>query len=179
MMIRTLTGAVLALGLGLPAAAADAPAAPAAATPAAKPGPSDRAQIAALEKAFAAAVETKDAGKVMAFYAKKGLFVFDVVPPRAYPSWDAYKKDWEGLFAEAKGPVKIDISDLAIEVSGAMAYSHSIQVLSYEGKTGPTAPVVRVSDVYRKDGGKWRIVHEHVSVPVDLDTGKADLQSKP
>ena len=29
---------------------------------------------------------------------------------------------------------------------------------------------VRVTDVYRKIGGKWLIVHERVSVPVDLTT---------
>ena len=38
---------------------------------------------------------------------------------------------------------------------------------------------VRVSDVYRKTGGAWWIVQEHVSVPVDLDTGKPDMTAKP
>jgi hypothetical protein len=27
--------------------------------------------------------------------------------------------------------------------------------------------------------GNWLVVHEHVSIPVDLDTGKPDLASKP
>jgi len=31
----------------------------------------------------------------------------------------------------------------------------------------------------RRMGGKWLIFQEHVSVPVDLATGKADLLSKP
>jgi hypothetical protein len=38
---------------------------------------------------------------------------------------------------------------------------------------------VRVTDGYRKINGKWLITQEHVSVPVDLETGKADLTSKP
>jgi ketosteroid isomerase-like protein len=38
---------------------------------------------------------------------------------------------------------------------------------------------VRITDVYRKIGGKWLIVLEHVSVPVDLATGKPDMLSKP
>jgi len=38
---------------------------------------------------------------------------------------------------------------------------------------------VRVTDAYQKIGGRWLVVHEHVSVPVDLDTGKPDLASKP
>jgi len=38
---------------------------------------------------------------------------------------------------------------------------------------------VRVTRVYKKTRGQWLIIHEHVSVPVDLDTGKPDLASKP
>ncbi len=38
---------------------------------------------------------------------------------------------------------------------------------------------VRVTNVYRKIKGHWPIVQEHVSFPVDIDTGKADLLSKP
>ena len=38
---------------------------------------------------------------------------------------------------------------------------------------------MRITDVLRKSSGKWLIIHEHVSVPVDLASGKADLSSKP
>jgi hypothetical protein len=38
---------------------------------------------------------------------------------------------------------------------------------------------VRVTDCYRKLNGQWLITQEHVSVPVDLNTGKPDLASKP
>jgi DNA-binding transcriptional ArsR family regulator len=38
---------------------------------------------------------------------------------------------------------------------------------------------VRVTDVYKKAQGRWLVIHEHVSVPVDLETGKPDLASKP
>jgi ketosteroid isomerase-like protein len=46
-------------------------------------------------------------------------------------------------------------------------------------KGQPIDLTVRATDVYRKIKGNWLIVHEHVSVPVDLDTGKPDLSSKP
>ena len=37
----------------------------------------------------------------------------------------------------------------------------------------------RVTDVWRKTNGKWLIIHEHTSFPVDYATGKADFLSKP
>jgi len=142
--------------------------------------PSDEAQIQALEKQFAAAVQAKDVAKIMAAYAPEGLFVFDLVPPRQYVGQAAYKKDWENVFAGAVGPVKFSVSDLAVTAVGTVAYGHSIQTIGWTGKNGKAmGAVVRVTDVYRKMGGKWLIVQEHVSVPVDLDTGKPDLLSKP
>ena len=173
MKTRIIAGAALALGLCMAgtAFAADAPAAAA--------GPGDKAQIAALEKRFAAAFNAKDVGKVMNVYARSGLFVFDATPPRQYVGWEAYRKDFEGLFKEAfPGALKFSIADLAITVSGDMAYSHSIQTIESPGAAIPKL-VVRVTDVYRKAGGRWLVVHEHVSVPVDMATDKGDLLSKP
>ncbi len=34
-------------------------------------------------------------------------------------------------------------------------------------------------DCFRKVNGKWKIVHQHVSFPIEsMETGKADFQSK-
>ena len=142
--------------------------------------PSDQAQIATLEQQFSAAVQAKDVPKILTFYATDGLFVFDLVPPRQYVGQAAYKKDWENLFAGTVGPMTFKVSDLSVTVVGPVAYGHSIQSMHWTAKGGkPGDMVVRVTDVYRKTGGKWLIVQEHVSVPVDLDTGKPDMMSKP
>jgi ketosteroid isomerase-like protein len=143
-------------------------------------GDSDKAKIEALYDQYMKAFIAKDVNTIMSLYSPKDLFVFDVVPPREYPSWDAYKKDWEGLFAAFPGPVQNKMSDLSITVVGPVAYAHNIQTGQFTGKDGSKLDlVVRVSDVLRKIDGKWLIVQEHVSVPVDLTTGKPDLLSKP
>jgi uncharacterized protein (TIGR02246 family) len=142
---------------------------------------SDETAIRALEDRFAAGVRAANVAAIMKVYEPgDSLFVFDVVPPRQYVGAEAYRKDWQSFLGAVKGPVKFDVTDLKIESDGAMAWSHSIQHLSATGANGqPMDMTVRVTDVYRKTPNGWRIVHEHVSVPVDLETGKADLQSKP
>jgi uncharacterized protein (TIGR02246 family) len=141
----------------------------------------DEAKIRALEDQFAAAFNAKDVDAIMKVYVPdNSLIVFDVVPPRQYVGAQAYRKDWENVLAMFKGPVKFEISDLAVAADQTLAYGHSIQHISGADANGRSIDLtVRVTDVYRKTNGQWLIVHEHVSVPVDLDTGKPDLTSKP
>ena len=143
--------------------------------------PDDEAKIKDLESRFVAAVKAKDVDAVMKVYVPdESLFVFDVIPPRQYVGAKAYAKDWTDLFGMFKGPVNFEISDLSVSADGTMGYGHSIQHISgSDGKGQPIDVTVRVTDVYRKLNGNWLIVHEHVSVPVDLATGKPDLASKP
>jgi ketosteroid isomerase-like protein len=136
-------------------------------------------QIRALEARFAGAVKAKDLDGIMKVYSGDVL-VFDVLPPRQYAGAAAYRKDWQATLAGFKGPLKFAISDLAVSAEGTTGWGHSIQHLSGVDPKGAKVDLtVRVTDVYRKTGGAWRIVHEHVSVPVDLETSKADLTSKP
>lgn len=142
---------------------------------------SDEAQIHALEDRFAAAFRTKDVDGIMANYEHSlNLVVFDVVPRGEYRGWEAYKKDWEEFFAPIDAITLFEIKNLTVNAEGNLAYSYSFQHHLAKTKTGGSHDVtVRVTDVYRKSGGKWLIVQEHISVPVDPQTGKADLQFKP
>jgi uncharacterized protein (TIGR02246 family) len=162
----------IAVALGLAASAGFGVAGPA--------GTGDKAQIEALEATFASGFNAKDVGKIMSCYAHDGLFVFDIAPPRQHVGWEDYKKDWESLFGGMPGSVTFKIMDLDVTAVGSVAYSHSVQSVRWTAAGGAKVELTaRVTDVYRKTAGEWRIVQEHVSVPVDLDTGKGDLMSKP
>ena len=141
----------------------------------------DEAAIRALEERFTEALNAGDVDAMMKNYVPdESLVVFDVVPPRQHLGADAYRKAWVGFFATFKGTPKIAITDLDIIVDGNLGFSHSIQHVTGTDKQGrPVDRTVRVTDGYRKVGGEWLIVLEHVSVPVDLRTGKPDLASKP
>ena len=165
-------GALLALGLSSPTMDARA---------AGSTGAGDKARIEALEQRFADAFNARDLDGVMKVYAPgSDLFVFDLTPPRQHVGWNDYREDWRQLFAAFPGPIHFSISDLSVAAVGPVGYGHSIQTVNFTRKDGsPLTVVARVTDVYRKIHGRWYIVEEHVSVPVDLDSGKADLLSKP
>ena len=140
-----------------------------------------RGDIKALEDRFVAAFKAKDVDAIMKVYAPgQALVVFDVVPPRQYVGAAAYRKDWQTFLGNFDGPITVELTDLDVGADRNLAYSHSIQRVAGTDKEGKKLDLtVRVTDVYQKIGGRWFIVHEHVSVPVDLGADKPDLASKP
>jgi uncharacterized protein (TIGR02246 family) len=132
----------------------------------------DEAAIRALEDKFAAAFNAGDIDAMMRNYIPdKTLVVFDVVPRSEHRGADAYRRAWVDFFAHFRGTPTI-----AITVDGNLGFSHSIQHVTGTDAQGHAVDrTVRVTDGYRKIGGNWLIALEHVSVPVDLKTGKADL----
>lgn len=139
----------------------------------------DRALINTVYQQFATAFRHKDLNAMMALYVHDNtLFVFDVGTPREHVGWESYRDDWRDTFAAIKGSPQFTIGELGVTVSGDVAYTHSIQ--SFSGDMGKLHSfVVRVTDVLRKSDGKWLIVQEHVSVPINLQTLKPDLMSRP
>ena len=141
----------------------------------------DKAQIQALEQQLAAAFAARDLDKIMQFYAPgEDLFVFDVIPPRQYVGAAAWRKNFEVFFATAAaGPTTAEMGDLDVMTDGKLAFAHFTTHLTSTDNTGKKFEMVmRTTDCLKKIKGKWVIVHEHNSIPVDLATGKGDLMSK-
>jgi len=137
-------------------------------------------EIRMLEDRLAAAIRAKDIDKIMACYINSPkLVVFDLIPPRQYTGWDAYKANWQGFLGQCNDSPSWEISDLHVQGGQGFAFSHSIQHVACTTKNGKMDITLRVTDGYANFKGKWLIAQEHISVPVDPATGKADLQSKP
>ncbi len=63
---------------------------------------------------------------------------------------------------------------------GKLVYSRGIEPITVTAKDGSKFSItLRITDDLRKIHGKWLITHEHISIPVDLENGKPDLDSKP
>ena len=149
--------------------------------PSARAATDDIGQIRDLENRLAAAAEARNLDGIMKSYVPdETLFVFDVIPPRQYVGAKAFRKDWDELLGGTKGSFRYTITDLVVTTVGTVAYGHSIQrIVGTLTKGDPIDLTTRVSDVYRKIKGEWVIVQEHISIPVDLDTGKPDFASRP
>src|SRR5216684_9048317 len=127
----------------------------------------DQAAIKKLMNDLADAFGAKDMDRIMSFYVPdESLFVFDSIPPRQYVGAKAWRKDFEGFFAEYPGPIKFELSDLSVTTDGQLAFAHYVAHMTGAAKDGTKAEMTfRLTDCLKKIKGKWLIVHEHGSFP--------------
>lgn len=72
------------------------------------------------------------------------------------------------------------VLELTVRAEGTIGYAFSRQnFIADPVGGGPTASFVfRETDVFEKHDGEWRLVHQHLSVPTDLGSGSAILESE-
>ncbi len=149
--------------------------------PRARTAANDEAQIRQLIDRWAKAFRAKDLNAIMSIYQPgQTLVAFDIVPPLQYLGSDAYKKDYQDFLAQYEGAIDIEYRDLSITAGESVAFSHGLERISGTMKNGQKSELwMRFTECYRKINGHWLAVHDHISVPVDLDSGKAVLNLKP
>ena len=139
----------------------------------------DEAEIKRIIEGFVEALRAKDLDGVMSMYAPE-LVSFDIAPPLQYVGADAMRKRWEEVFSSFPGPMGYEIADLSITVGDDVAFTHSFNRSSVTLPTGQKIGFwLRWTACWRKIGDKWLLMHDQISVPVDVQTGKAVLDLKP
>jgi ketosteroid isomerase-like protein len=125
------------------------------------------------------ALRAKDIEALIAHYAPDTI-VFDIRPPHRIAGTDAYRRNFEAWFASVDGPINYEMRELLIAVRDDVAFCHSLSHVRSKRTNGEKADYwVRVTSGLRKISDRWMITHEHISMPIDLQTMQAqpDLQS--
>ena len=124
------------------------------------------------------AFQTKNEAGMVALYAPD-VVAYDLIPPLQYDGKDAYMKDWHDFFAGFQGPLTNEVKDCHISSSGNLAYAACLNHLGGTTTKGDKVDSwIRVTSVFRKVDGKWLDIHDHVSDPTDLATGKSLMDLK-
>ena len=131
-----------------------------------------------IEK-YAAAIRAKDLERVMSIFAPD-LVSFDLEAPLQHVGAEAKRRNWARAFAAYQHPLGYEIRDLTITVGDDVAFGHSLNRISGTLKNGNKADFwLRSTACFRKIDGNWLIVHDQVSVPLDLENGRALLNLEP
>ena len=135
----------------------------------------DQQEISDLEHKMAV---TTDPDEVMkGWESGDDVVLFDVMGPREFVG----QKAIHDHLAEFSGykDVKVDFLELKVISDGKLALARSVQHFTAKDQDGkPIESTLRVTDIWRNTNGQWKLIHSHVSYPVDMKTGKAFMASK-
>jgi ketosteroid isomerase-like protein len=136
------------------------------------PKPSTRKSAAppAPDKAYLQKIwdgwSTLDPGNVAKFYAPGPNTFFDIAPLK-YNSWDEYQNGVKAVLSGYKSAKFTLNDDLAIHPHGDLVWATATVKEEMTTKAGKVEMGnFRWTGVFENQDGKWLIVHEHVSVPL-------------
>jgi ketosteroid isomerase-like protein len=133
----------------------------------------------ALIEEWTKAVRAKDIDKVIAYYGPD-VVVFDLLPPLQFVGAAHYRQNWTDWFTSRQGLIGYEMRDLTITAGDEVAFSRSLDHITGTRADGEKNDVwVRATVCFRKIDGHWKVTHEHMSVPYDMETLKASVDLKP
>ena len=139
----------------------------------------DKAAIKKVIDDFFAALCEKDVKRMISHYAADAI-LFDVKPPYQVKGAIAWKHLWEACIGYFPPSFGVELRDLVIHVGGDVALSHYLFRLTGTKPDDPAAQTyIRTTAGYKRINGKWKIVHEHGSVPFNPHTRQVVFSLEP
>jgi uncharacterized protein (TIGR02246 family) len=131
-----------------------------------KPQPAtDEAQIRALIERWSKAVRDENRAAIGADH-DADILMFDVPPPFLSRGLDAYMATWETFFASAEKPVSFAFHNVEVTCGADVAFATAVGQCVDIDTNGKREPLeFRLTMGLRKIDGRWRVMHEHHSLP--------------
>jgi ketosteroid isomerase-like protein len=109
---------------------------------------------------------TLDPANVAQYYATGPHTFFDIAPLK-YNSWDEYQSGAKALLAGFQSAKFTVNDDAAFHADGGVVWATATVKEEMTEKSGKVdMGAFRDTVIWENEGGKWLIVHEHVSAPV-------------
>jgi ketosteroid isomerase-like protein len=141
--------------------------------------PKNPAGATALIEARSEAFRLKDIDLTMSLYAPDIVY-FDLVPPLRYAGAAALRQRFTDWFSRWQGGIGMELRDLQVDTDGEVAAACMLLRASGTLTSGREVDYwVRTTNACRRAGSRWLFTQEHVSLPVDLATGKAVMDLLP
>jgi ketosteroid isomerase-like protein len=138
-----------------------------------------QSELSALLEGRSEAARMKDIDRLMSFYSPDIVY-FDVVPGLQYTGSAALRPRFLDWFDAYEGPIGQEIQDLHVMASGDIAVAFMLIRAGGTLKNGQEVGFwVRATSCFQRTDDGWLIAHEHVSLPVDPESGNAAMDLVP
>jgi uncharacterized protein (TIGR02246 family) len=127
----------------------------------------DEMNIQALIERWAKAVREENRSGIRADHDSE-MLMFDVPPPLVSREIEAYMTTWETFFSSQEKPVTFDFHDVKITAGKDVAFATAIGQCVNVAPNGERENLeFRLTTCLCKIDGRWRIMHEHHSLPAE------------
>ena len=131
------------------------------------------AEIRELVNRWLISIHAQDIDGIVSHYAPD-ILSFDAVSQLQFEGVESYKQHWAACLGMCPGQLVFELHDLQVTAAENVAFSHCLQRCGASGENGEEkVSWMRMTACYRKINGEWKVVHEHFSVPFDMQSGKA------
>jgi ketosteroid isomerase-like protein len=133
----------------------------------------DKVEVKKVITDFMEALCKKNLKDMLSHYANE-LIVYDVKPPFQTKGAIAWKHTWEACIDYFPAVFGTEIRDLHVHVSGDLALAHYLfRLTGPEVEHSAMQTWIRTTTGFRKQHSKWKIIHEHGSLPFNPHTLQA------
>lgn len=142
-------------------------------------GLSAEAAVLEQQESWVAAVRDQDIDAIVAHYAPD-IVAFDAVTKLQFKGVEAYRDHWLACMEMCRGPMVFELHEVTIHADGEVAFCHALHRCGGTNDKGETeVGWLRMTSGYRRLEGQWKVVHEHFSVPFEMESGKALFDLEP
>jgi ketosteroid isomerase-like protein len=140
---------------------------------------STESEVRALLDRRSEAIQRKDLEGLLSFYSSDIVY-FDIVPGLQYTGSAALRGRFSEWFDAFEGSIGQNVHDVNVLASGDLAVAYMLIRASGTMKSGQEVGYwVRGTSCYQRSNHGWLIAHEHVSLPVDFESGSAAMDLVP
>lgn len=130
-------------------------------------------EIEVLMTEWSEALQQKDA-ELMAHYYSEDAKVFDIGSQTE--SREAYKNLWINCFPYFNDNLHIERQQITIHAADGVGFLYGYSRISGAQTDDPAAQAwCRMTVCYQKIKDTWKVVHEHISMPIDFEKNKPIL----
>jgi ketosteroid isomerase-like protein len=132
-----------------------------------EPSSKDEMDIQALIERWAKTVREESRLEIRADH-DSGMLMFDVPSPLLSRGLDAYMATWETFLSWSEKLVAYDFHDLEITLGKDVAFATAIGRCAGVDSNGKREELqFRLTMCFRKIDGRWRVMHQHHSLPAE------------
>ncbi len=139
----------------------------------------DEAEIRHMMHEWSRALEAKDLDQLFKDYAPDAV-LYDAIPPYKTVGVENIRQVWANCLPYFPETFQSEHRDVRIHVAGDTAFMHCVHHFIPTAADDPIGQNwLRVTVGYRKIGGRWKVIHEHISTPFNPMNNQAWMIKNP